>query len=250
MKHRFVVVGIALLISLPLCAQEPRHLFHASAFAVQGRADDHQIATQAAVVLPESGGSLSQRVENFDDGVVRFAEAISEVTGVERDGVAFTTSTVSIRDVDIMHIVHADRIVLRASSRQRIGDAEGSISFAGSRMDGLTVRGEPVQLVMDVERFNRAPTFASLHAKLRSDRDDVAIERSGAISDSIVRSINLASFGTTKGYALPIEGVGTLYLGHVTATPGERRLAMIRLDLGKHGMVVVGLDDLNGATVP
>jgi hypothetical protein len=84
------------------------------------------------VVLPESGGSLSQRVENFDDGVVRFAEAISEVTGVERDGVAFTTSNVSIRDVDILHVIHADRIVLRATARQRIDDAEGTISFAGT----------------------------------------------------------------------------------------------------------------------
>ena len=137
MRHGMFVTGIALLISVPLLAQEPRHLFHASAFAVQGRADDHQIVTQAA------------------------------------------------------------------------------------------------------------PTFASLRG-----RDDGAIERYGSISDSIVRSINLASKGTKNGYALPIEGLGTLYLGHVTATPGERRLAMIRLDLGRRGMVVVGLDDVNGETMP
>ena len=242
--------AIALLVSVPLLAQEPRHLFHASAFAVQGSADDHQIATQAEVVLPESGGSLSRRVENFDDGVVRFAEAVSEVMGVERDGVAYTTSMVSIRDVDIMNIVHADRIVLRATSRQAIGDAEGAISHDGSRIDGLTVRGEPVDLVIDTERFNRAPTFASLRGKVRSECDGIAIERYGSISDSIVRSINLASYGTTKGYALPIDGVGTLYLGHVTATPGERRIAMIRLDLGHRGIIVVGLDDTNGVPMP
>ena len=112
MKHAFVVSGIALLVSLSALAQEPRHLFHASAFAVQGSADGRQIASDAAVVLPESGGSLSKRVENYDDGV------------------------------------------------------------------------------------------------------------------------------------------GTLYLGHVTATPGERRIAMIRLDLGHRGMVVVGLDDVNGDSMP
>src|SRR5438094_774164 len=106
MRHGLFVTGIALLISLPLLAREPRHLFHASAFAVQGRADDHEIATQAGVVLPESGGSLSQRVENYDDGVVRFAEAVSEATGAERDGVALTTSTVTIRDIDIMQVIH------------------------------------------------------------------------------------------------------------------------------------------------
>jgi hypothetical protein len=248
MRHALVVIGIALLISLPVAAQEPRHLFHASAFAVQGSADGHLIGSDAAVVLPESGGSFSKRVENYDDGVVRFAEAMSQVTGFERDGVAFTTSTVTIRDVDIMNIVHADRIVLRATSRQAIGDAEGAISYAGSRLDGLNVRGEPVELAIDTERFNRAPTFASLRERVRADCD--AIERYGSISDSIVRSINLASLGTINGYALPIDGVGTLYLGHVTATPGERRIAMIRLDLGHRGMVVVGLDDVNGATVP
>ena len=76
------------------------------------------------------------------------------------------------------------------------------------------------------------------------------VERAGTISDSIVRSINLASVGTTKGYALPIEGVGTLYLGNVIVKPGERRLAMIRLDLGGRGMITVGLHALNGDTMP
>lgn len=244
------MIGVALFVSLPLVAQEPRHLFHASASAVEGRVDDHEIPTQAGLVLPESGGSLSQRVERYDDGVVRFAEAVSEVTGVERDGVAITTSTVSIHDIHIMGVVHADRIVLRATARQGINDAEAKFSFAGSRIDGLKVRGEPVDIAFDTQRFNRAPTFGELRAKVRSERDGFAIERYGAISDSIVRSINLASLGTTKGYALPIEGIGTLYLGHVIVKPGERRLAMIRIDLGRRGMVIVGLDNLNGATVP
>src|SRR5436190_17418985 len=105
MKRAWFVAAIALLIAVPLLAQESRHLFHASAFAVQGRADDHEIATQAGVVLPESGGALSQRVENFDDGVVRFAEAVSEVSGVEERGIAITTSTVSIHNIDIMNVI-------------------------------------------------------------------------------------------------------------------------------------------------
>lgn len=250
MKHGVLVAGIGLLISFPLSAQEPRHLFHASVLAVEGRADDREIATQAAVVLPESGGSLSRRVENYDDGIVRFAEAVSEVNGVERDGVAITTSMVLIRDVDIMHVVHADRIILRASARQAIDQVEATISFAGSRIDGLTVRGEPVNLTIDTQRLDRARTFAALRDRVRADRDDIAIERPGSISDSIVRSINLASLGTTKGYALPIEGVGTLYLGHVIVRPGERRLAMIRIDLGRRGMLIVGLDDMNGVPMP
>ncbi|MEK6374638.1 MAG: choice-of-anchor P family protein [Acidobacteriota bacterium] len=250
MKHRFWTIGVALLVSLPLFAQEPRHLFHASALAVEGRADGHEIARQAGVVLPESGGSLSQRVEQFDDGVVRFAEAISEVTGIERDGVAITRSSVSIRDIDIMGVVHADRIVLRTTARQGIDDAEATFSFAGSRIDGLTVRGEPVDVAIDTQRFNRASTFGQLREKVRSEREGFAIERAGSISDSIVRSINLASLGSTKGYALPIEGVGTLYLGHVIVKPGERRLAMIRIDLGRRGMIGIGVNDTNGETVP
>ena len=250
MKRHLWVIGIVAAICLPLFAQEPRHLFHASALAVEGRADGHEIPTQAGVVLPESGGSLSQRVERYDDGVVRFAEAISEVTGVERDGVAITTSTVSIRDIDIMSVVHADRIVLRTTARRGINDAEAAFSFAGSRIEGLTVRGEPVDVGMDTHRLNRASTFGELRARVRAERDGSAIERAGAISDSIVRSINLASVGTTKGYALPIEGVGTLYLGHVIVKPGERRLAMIRIDLGRRGMIGIGVNDTNGEPAP
>ena len=131
-------------------------------------------------------------MENYDGVVVRFAEAVSEVSGVERDGVAFTTSTITIRDIDIMNVVHADRIVLRATSRQSIGESEGSMSYAGSRLDGLKVHGEPV---------------------------DIAIERYGSISDSIVRSINLASLGTVNGYALPIDGVAR----STSATTPRRR---------------------------
>jgi hypothetical protein len=44
--------------------------------------------------------------------------------------------------------------------------------------------------------------------------------------------------------------VGSLYLGHVTAAPGKRRIAMIRLDLGHRGMVAVGLEDVNGEPMP
>jgi hypothetical protein len=170
----------------------PRHLFHASAFAVEGRVDDHQIPTQAGVVLPESGGSLSQRVERYDDGVVRFAEAISEVTGVERDGVAVTTSTVSIRDIDIMGIVHADRIVLRAT--------RAGASMTRRPRSPSPARASMVSPCVASPWIWRSTRSASI-GRLRSRRyaRSSAIERSGAISDSIVRSINLASLGTTKG---------------------------------------------------
>jgi hypothetical protein len=250
MKARLVAIAIGVSIALPTAAEESRHLFHATATAVQGRAGDHEVASQASVVLPESGGSFSQRVENFDDGVVRFAEAVSQVSGVEENGVAVTTSSVMIRDVTIMDIIHADRIALRTTARQRIGDAEATFSFAGSRIDGLTVRGEPVDLVIDTQRFNRAATFGAFRSAIRGEREGFAIERSGGISDSIVRSISLASLGTKNGYAIPIDGIGTLYLGHVIVKPGERRIAMIRLDLGKRGMIVVGMDDMNGVPMP
>src|SRR5204863_3055226 len=159
---------IVLLVSVPLLSYNQPPLSHTSTLSLHDALPICAIASDAAVVLPESGGSLSKRVENYDDGVVRYAEAVSEVTGVERDGVALTTSTVTIRDIDIMNVVHADRIVLRATSRQAIADAEGSISYAGSRLDGLKVRGEPVDLAIDTERFTRAPTFATLRNQLRS----------------------------------------------------------------------------------
>jgi len=94
-------------------------------------------------------------------------------------------------------------------------------------------------LVLPVAQI--AVTWALSHAHGRTGR-------SGFLHAGVV--LNLASLGTVNGYALPIDGVGTLYLGHVTATPGERRIAMIRLDMGRRGLVAVGLEDVNGVTVP
>ena len=53
---------------------------------------------------------------------------------------------------------------------------------------------------------------------------------------------------TAAGFVAGVAA--TLYLGHVTVKPGERRLAMIRLDLGRRGLINVGLNDTNGEPVP
>jgi hypothetical protein len=108
----------------------------------------------------------------------------------------------------------------------------------------LTVRGEPMNVVVDTKRFDRHPTFASL--RQRGD-DDAMAERGGAFSGSIVRSIS----ATNDGWVLPIDGFGTLYLGRVTVKPGTRELAMIRfVPADGKGPVTIGRNEMNGTPMP
>jgi hypothetical protein len=207
------------VLALPAFAQEkPIHLFHASATV---------IGTEGLVVLPESGGVVEKTLHDYDDGTVRFREAASSVRG-EMDGeVAVTTSSVVVRDLDILNgLVHADRLIVRTTARQRLDETEARISFAGSALVNLTVRGVPVDAEVDTERFDRHPTFAS------------------ARQTPIARSI-------VPEWIIPIDGAGTLYLGHVVVKPGERELAMIRfVPEGGKGLIVIGRTGANGATMP
>jgi hypothetical protein len=207
------------VLALPAFAQEkPIHLFHASATV---------IGTEGLVVLPESGGAVEKTLRDYDDGTVRFREATSSVRG-EMDGeVAVTTSSIVVKDLDIMNgLVRADRLTVCTTARQRLDEAEARISFAGSALTNLTVRGVPMDAEVDTERFDRHPTFAS------------------ARQTPIARSI-------VPEWIIPIDGAGTLYLGRVVVKPGERELAMIRFvpSNGK-GVVTIGRSSTNGEPMP
>jgi hypothetical protein len=215
MKRLFVLS----LLALPALAQEtPIHLFHASAAVV---------GTEGLVVLPESGGVAEKMLRDYDDGTVRFREATSSVRGAMEGDVAVTTSSVVVRDLDILNgLVRADRLIVRTTARQRLDEPEARISFAGSALTNLTVRGVPMDVAVDTERFDRHPTFASL--------------RQTPVARSIVPQ-----------WIIPIDGIGTLYLGHVVVKPGERELAMIRfVPANGKGVVTIGRNSTNGATMP
>jgi hypothetical protein len=228
MKRLFVLS----LLALPAFGQEtPIHLFHASAAVV---------GTEGLVVLPESGGVAEKTLRDYDDGTVRFSEAVSSVRGTMEGGVAVTVSSITINDLDILNgLVHADRLTVRATARQRLDEPEGQISFEGSSIAHLVVRGEARTLVVDTRRFDRNPTFAAFSHHARGD-DDAMTERAGAFSGSIIRD-----------WIIPIDGIGTLYLGHVTVKPGTRELAMIRfVPANGKGPVTIGRNEMNGVSMP
>jgi len=126
--------------------------------------------------------------------------------------------------------------VLRTTARQRIGDAEATcLCWLASRRPHGPRRA--VTVAIDTQRFDRAPTFASLRRAATTARSSLT----DPISDSIVRSINPGVFGTKRRLCAP-----DLRPRHALPRPRHcyaRRAGgwpLIRLDLGRGGLVIVG----------
>ena len=201
---------IASVLSLGLCASAfAGHRFSASATAVSGETR----SAVASVALPPAGGDASNTVRDYDDGVVRFSEAITEVHGSREGDVALTTTKTEIRDVWITDRVHADRVVVRTNARQHVEDAEASIDFDGSRIDGLSIDGKGVDVTLDTQFFAKHPTFASLGG--------------GADFMNCSAYAIATCHGGLRGIHIP--NLGFLSIGEVFIKNGARSISMLRL---------------------
>ena len=157
---------ITLLMTAPAFAG---HHFHASATAltVEGA---NATMEQGAVHLRASGGESASSMEHYEDADVRFESAVSEVSGVEKDGVAYTVSTVTVRDLNVRNILRADEIILRISGRHHKDEAEAEISFEGSEYRNLTINGRPLEVELSFDRYAALPTFERIKRASASSR--------------------------------------------------------------------------------
>ncbi|HVE70531.1 MAG TPA: hypothetical protein VNI54_04115 [Thermoanaerobaculia bacterium] len=206
MSRRFVVPFLSLL----LCASASAgHRFSASATAVSG---EHRTAV-ASVALPPSGGDAANVVRDYDDGLVRFAEATTAVHGAREGDVAFTSTSTEIRDVWIAGRIHVDRLVVRTNARQHVEDAEASIDFEGSLIEGLSIDGKGVEVGLDTQFFAKHPTFASLGG--------------GADFMNCSAYAVATCHGGLRGIRIP--DLGFLSIGDVFIKNGARSISMLRL---------------------
>jgi hypothetical protein len=249
--------------------------YHANALAFGARIEKPTadvIPSQAPVVLAPCGGEGTATVRNFNyKGIITFDEANSYVAGssetVSVDGrettVYNTLSTVSIRNLNVANMFHAELIVARVTSRHDgLEDAEGKITFDGSMMEGVRLAGYKGDVHLDTSLFARYPTYESFAAGLQSKEKDVASKAgmfgwnesggrtpqrnaSGLVSASLfdtfthgIPDIRELKKGAPlphvyrDGFGIHIQEFGTIYLAEVHMKPGQRRLSMLRFDLG------------------
>ena len=119
--------------------------FNASALAFGGRIQQPScsvIPSQASVSLAPSGGEGYLTVRNFDyKGIITFDEASVYVAGSEHGDIRNTLASVTIKNLNVLNLLHAESLSSRVSSRHVLGEDEGEITFQGTSIENLRIGG-------------------------------------------------------------------------------------------------------------
>jgi len=252
------------------------------------------IPSQGSVSLAPTGGDGYETVRDFNyKGLITFDEASVNVSGSEHDTVRNTLATVTIKNLNVLNLLHADLLTARVTSRHDAGKAEGQITFQGTSVDNLRIAGKPAQINFNHDFYSRYSTHETLFGALaRPGEDNVPgmqqlieqdAKKCGCTSDdsrkkplaqlladrfcwdpiecgagapgdpktihcSLVDSIDGIEVVDDKkfdkddlrlhhpvrrqGYVITVAEFGTIKIGELIIKPGERRLNLVRFDLG------------------
>lgn len=192
--------------------------------------------------------------------------------GVEnRNGTPVSVTRVSlvVEGLNVMHMVTANRIVARLAAEHKPDQDEPEIITTGCHFDGLKIAGHGVEVETDHNLFSRFPTFsswqaawqgggtdkASIEDSLMGKRlpADVAATRADLLEvhdgftrqgkTNTLRRVVLSSFVKNVtgingqeignwGPVITVPQFGTIYLGEVIVSHSQRRVHMLRLELG------------------
>lgn len=152
--------------------------FNASAVAFGGRIEQPScdvIPSQASVALAPSGGEGYQTVRNFDyKGIITFDEASVYVAGSEHGKIRNTLASVTIKNLNVLNMLHADLLTSRITSRHVAGKGEGEITLHGTSVENLRIGGKLVKVHFNPGFYSRYPTYAELKAVMSRASGDVA----------------------------------------------------------------------------
>lgn len=241
--------------------------FHAQAIGLSARLKKPLIENIPGLVgisLSQTGGESYATVSDFNwKGLITFDEASAYVNGSEnapdQDGYVYNTlSTVTVRNLNVANMVHADLVVARVSSRHKKarmeGDVteEGEIVFTGSMIRNLTIAGETVDVSLDDTPFRKEPTHAGFAANMCGKPDTAPfVEKHGDLitASLISQPISCRSSDGINRYVVHIPDFGKIYVAQVIIKPNYRRVSMLRFELGSPvgGSVEVCGGETNGS---
>ncbi len=253
--------------------------YHADAYAASGvitSPTPHSIEVQAASTLPVTGGTSTARVENFtyegqNGKVLAFSSGYTQILGYYNDAEKswLTSVTATVENLNILDVVTADKVVARISSKHT-GDGEPSILLVGSHFENLVIAGHPVVVNLAVDSIDRCDTYSALTAAYQ--RDDafralfsrltlpglgagpgsktIPMSKDGMIGCTLVDGIQCPT-STQIGQSntvIAIPQFGVIHLAELLIQPDERRLTMVRVELGTppSGTVNAGGGGSNG----
>lgn len=138
--------------------------FNASAVAFGARfeqPDNSIIPSQASAALAPTGGEGYETVSNFNyKGIITFDEASVYVSGSTHGTVRNSLASVTIKNLNVLNLLHVDLLSSRITSRHELGKSEGEITFHGSSVDNLRIAGKPVKVNFNHDFYARYSTHA------------------------------------------------------------------------------------------
>jgi hypothetical protein len=231
----------------------PTFHYHACAHAFSGsftRPFNEAIDVQASSALPIIGGHGRARVDNFQfREFISFRKGYTHVSGAHQgeDDSHNTLVTSTVEGLNLFDVVTADRIVARLYSKHLPNKPEGFITMVGSKFENLRIAGCRVDITLNIELFERLPTFVAAkndfdhNGEFRTIAEDPfqtgqklkTVEPGGAFLCTCVKEMDTTCPGVERvGHCFKVPGFGKIFLGEVVVRYGERTLTMVRLEIG------------------
>ncbi len=234
--------------------QQKTFLYNAHGSALGGfitRPFNEVIQSVADASLPVTGGYGSARVSSYKyHELITIREAYTQVSGSKgEDGGYNTLISTTIEGLNVADMITADRIVARITTKHDGGDGETRVVPTGSEFVNLRIAGEPVRCEYDTN-LTDADTFAAYREKFGKTASQ---SKKGMIRCSLFKNLShsrLSKVGDQQVIVVP--DFGTIYLGELYMRDSNRKLTMMRLELGSPvaGSVSICGGDGNGVPYP
>ncbi len=251
----------------------PRFLYHAQASGLSGRITspfEENIDVKAPSALPPTGGYSSARHSDFRlRNVLSYNEVRTEASGSfnDRTEAHETSVTATLENFNLNDVVLADTITARLSSFHPASKPDQpNISPRGSFFKGLRIAGRDIELISNVDRYDRLDTLTDLRDHYMNDEEfrtsfNAEVQRGQAenLSDRKRKlfpwsrckkveqfpeynGITIVPLFLIKNPSAPgfevhantvhVKNFGVIHLGELVIGAYERRLTMLHVDLG------------------
>jgi hypothetical protein len=230
---------------------ERRFLFDAHASTLRGKLTRPSAVTfrsSGTLTVPLSGGEETTRETGLGfEGVLKIGQAESVVTGAYDANADCwkTTLAVTVRDLDILGgRLKADLLEARLTESFHAKDGERTFSIAGSRIDGLVIEGQPV----DLNYYDRPFLQTNWRKVVEDSGSDEKLQQRLENKDagfrgrkspaSLLCSLSMpgplanGKASVHPGAQIVIPNFGRIWLAELFMTPDTWRLTMLRAKLG------------------
>ena len=218
--------------------------------------------------------------------VVSIEETLTELTGtLDDDGVHRTRVTTTVHGLNVEDVVTADAVVAKLLTEHYPNEEEPRFSVIGSDIKNLRIKGASVTVEFHTPIFEELNTHSKLKNKFDRDAnfrkqmrrqflwgDSEAKEipeflqeqykfteaqkslpeSKGIVPCSVVKSVRGGSGFQAFNHVLVVPDFGKVFLGELLILKHERRLTMMRFDLGSpvDGQLTVSGAGGNGSGWP